>query len=158
LASREERFTIESRRADLLSPKAESAFLRTNAPTNLEPLRHVLIKMSCFFLYSASRRASLSAQASITLYYLFELQSPHVNASTKFNSFRNRTDAERFVGVGLGGVLEHVTIEEISESTANKLKRGSPEQVNGGVLYRVDQANYRRMHSIWHRVLQMFQK
>ena len=114
--------------------------------------------MSCYFLYSASRRASLSAQASITVYYVFELQSPHVNASTKFNSFRNRTDANRFVDVGLGGVLEHVTIEEISESTANKLKRGPPEQIDGGILYRLDQADYRRMHSIWHRVLQVFQK
>ena len=92
------------------------------------------------------------------MYYLFELKSPHVTASAKFNSFRNRTDAERFVGVGLGGVLDHVKIEEISESTANKLKHGSPEQINGGVLYSVDQADYRRMHSIWHRVLRMFQK
>jgi hypothetical protein len=114
--------------------------------------------MSCFFLYSASRRASLSAQVANTVYYLFELKSPHVTASAKFNRFRNRTDAEGFVRVGLGGVLDYVKIEEISESTANKLKHGSPEQVNGGVLYRVDQANYRRMHSIWHRVVQMFQK
>jgi hypothetical protein len=115
-------------------------------------------EMSCFFLYSASRRASLSAQASVTVYYLFELQSPHVNASTKFNSFRNRTDAERFVGVGLGGVLEHVTIEEISESTANKLKHGPPKQIDGGVLYGVDQTDYRQMHSTWQRILRMFQK
>ena len=114
--------------------------------------------MSCFFLYSALRRASLSAQVANTVYYLFELKSPHVTASAKFNRFRNRTEAEGLVRVGLGGVLDHVKIEEISESTANKLKRGSPEQVNGGVLYRVDQANYRRMHSIWHRVVQMFQK
>ena len=114
--------------------------------------------MSCFFLYSALLRASLSAQASITVYYVFELQSPHVNASTKFNSFRNRTDAERFVDVGLGGVLEHVTIEEISESTADKLKRGPPEQIDGGVLYKLDWADYRRMHSIWQRFLRMFQK
>ena len=109
-------------------------------------------------MYSASRRASLSAQVANTVYYLFELKSPHVTASAKFNRFRNRTDAEGFVRVGLGGVFDHVKIEEISESTANKLKRGSPERINGGVLYRVDQANYRRMHSIWHRVLQMFQK
>lgn len=115
-------------------------------------------EMSCFFLYSASRRASLSAQASVTVYYLFELQSPHVNASTKFNSFRNRTDAERFVGVGLGGVLEHVTIEEISESTANKLKHGPPKQIDGGVLFGVDQTDYRQMHSTWQRILRMFQK
>ena len=114
--------------------------------------------MSCFFLYSASRRASLSAQASITVYYLFELQSPHVNATAKFNSFRNRTDAERFVDVGLGGVLEHVKIEEISESKANKFKQGSPEQVNGGVLYSLDQADYRRLHSPWQRFLRMLQK
>jgi len=114
--------------------------------------------MSCFFLYSASRRASLSAQVSITVYYLFELESPHVNASTKFNSFRNRTDAERFVGVGLGGVLEHVKIEEINESTANKLKRGPPEQIDGGVLYSLDRAEYRRMHSVWQRVLRVFRK
>jgi hypothetical protein len=114
--------------------------------------------MSCFFLFSASRRASLSAQAANTVYYLFELQSPHVNASAKFNSFRNRTDAERFVGVGLGGVLERVQIEEISESTANKLRRGPPEQIDGGVLYSLDWAEYRRMHSIWQRILRMFQK
>jgi len=158
LASREERFTIESRRADLLSPKAESAFLRTNAPTNLEPLRHVLIKMSCFFLYSALRRASLSAQAANTVYYLFELKSPHVTASAKFNGFRNRTDAEGLIRLGLGGVLDHVKIEEISESTAIKLKHGPSEQVNGGVLYSVDWADYRRMNSIWHRVLRMFLK
>jgi hypothetical protein len=113
--------------------------------------------MSCFFLYSASRRASLSAQASITVYYLFELQSPHVNASAKFNSFRNRTDAERFVGVGLGGVLEHVNIEEINELTANKLKHGPPKQIDGGVLYSLDWADYRRMHSIWQRIFRMFQ-
>jgi hypothetical protein len=114
--------------------------------------------MSCFFLCSASRRASLSAQSAKTVYYLFELKSPHVDASTKFNSFRNRTDAERFVGVGVGGVLERVKIEEISESTANKLKRGPPEQIGGGVLYSVDWADYRRVHSIWHRVLRVFQK
>ena len=101
---------------------------------------------------------SLSAQVSITVYYLFELQSPHVNATAKFNSFRNRTDAERFVHVGLGGVLEHVTIQEVSESTANKLKRRPPEQIDGGVLYGVDKTDYRRMHSIWQRVLRMFQK
>ena len=92
------------------------------------------------------------------MYYLFELQSPHVNATAKFNSFRNRTDAERFVGVGLGGVLEHVTIEEISESTANKLKRGPPKQIDGGVLFSVDQRDYRRTHSIWQRILRIFQK
>ncbi|HYY27649.1 MAG TPA: hypothetical protein VE860_06885, partial [Chthoniobacterales bacterium] len=86
------------------------------------------------------------------------LQSPHVNGSAKFNTFRNRTDADRFVDVGLGGVLEHVRIEEISESTANKLKRGPPEQIDGGVLYKLDWADYRRTHSIWQRFLRMFQK
>ena len=131
--------------------------IRTDPPINLEPLRDVL-KMSCFFLYSASRRASLSAQAANTLYYLFELRSPHVNASAKFNRFRNRTDAERFVGVGLDGVLEHVRIEEISESMAKKLKLGPPEEIDGGVLYRLDWPEYRRMHSIWQRVLRMFQR
>jgi hypothetical protein len=114
--------------------------------------------MSCFFLYSASRRASLSAQAANTLYYLFELRSPHVNASAEFNRFRNRADAERFVGVGLEGVLEHVRIEEISESMAKKLKLGPPEEIDGGVLYRLDWPEYRRMHSIWQRVLRMFQR
>jgi hypothetical protein len=114
--------------------------------------------MSCFFLYSALRRESLSAQAANTVYYLFELKSPHVSGSSKFNRFRNRTDAEGFVRVGLGGVLDHVKIEEISESTANKLKPSSPENVNGGVLYRVDRADYRRMNSIWQRVLRMFLK
>jgi len=114
--------------------------------------------MSCFFLYSALRRASLSAQAANTVYYLFELKSPHVAGSAKFNRFRNRTDAEGFVSVGLGGVLDHVKIEEINESTANKLKHGLPEQVNGGVLYILDRADYRRMNSIWHRVLRMFLK
>jgi hypothetical protein len=114
--------------------------------------------MSCFFLYSASRRANLSAQAAHTVYYLFELKSPHVNATAKFNRFRNRTDAEGFVSVGLGGVLDHVEIEEISESIAIKFKQGSPEPVNGGVLYSLDQADYRRMHSIWHRLLRMLQK
>jgi hypothetical protein len=114
--------------------------------------------MSCFFLYSASRRASLSAQVANTVYYLFELKSPHVAGSSKFNRFRNRTEAERFVGVGLGGFLDHVKIKEVSESTAKKLKHGPPEQVNGGVLYSVDPADYRRMHSIWHRVLRIFQK
>jgi hypothetical protein len=89
--------------------------------------------------------------------YLFELKSPHTTASAKFNSFRNRTDAEAFIRVGLGGVLDHVKIEEINEPTANKLKHDSPEQVNGGVLYSVDQAEYRRMHSLSHRVLRLFQ-
>ena len=114
--------------------------------------------MSCFFLYSASRRASLSAQVANTVYYLFELKSPHVNASAKFNRFRNRTDAEGFIRVGLGGVLDHVKIEEISETTANKLKHKPSKQIDGGVLYRLDQADYRRMHSIWHRVLRIFKK
>jgi hypothetical protein len=114
--------------------------------------------MSCFFLYSALRRASLSAQVADTVYYLFELKSPHVNATAKFNRFRNRTDAEGFIRIGLGGVLDDVKIEEVSASTANKLKHGAPEQVNGGVLYSVDRADYRRMHSVWHRVLRMFQK
>ena len=114
--------------------------------------------MSCFFLYSALRRASLSAQVANTVYYLFELKSPHVTASAKFNRFRNRTDAEGFIRVGLGGVLEQVKIEEISEPTANKLKHGSPENVNGGVLYSVDRAEYRRMNSIWQRILWKFLK
>jgi hypothetical protein len=114
--------------------------------------------MSCFFLCSALRRASLRAQVANTVYYVFELKSPHVAASAKFNSFRNRTDAEAFIRVGLGGLLDHVKIEEISESTANKLKHGSPENVNGGVLYRVHGADYRRMNSVWHRVLRMFLK
>ena len=114
--------------------------------------------MSCYFLFSASRRAGLSAQVSITVYYLFELQSPHVNGSAKFNRFRNRRDAERFVGVGLGGVLEHVNIEEVNESTANRLKHGPPEQIDGGVLYSLDRADYRRMNSVWERILRTFQK
>jgi hypothetical protein len=109
--------------------------------------------MSWFFLYSALRRVNLSAQVANSVYYLFELKSPHITASAKFNRFRNRTDAEGFVRVGLGGVLDHVKIEEISESTANKFKHRPPEQINGGVLYSLDQADYRRMHSIWHRVL-----
>ena len=113
--------------------------------------------MSCFFLYSALRRADLSAQAATPVYYLFELKSPHVTASAGFNRFRNRTDAEAFIRVGLGGVLDHVKIEEINESAANKLKHDSPEQVNGGVLYSVDQAEYRRMLSLSHRVLRLFQ-
>jgi hypothetical protein len=114
--------------------------------------------MSCFFLYSASRRANLSAQAAHTVYYLFELKSPHVNGTAKFNRFRNRTDAEGFVSAGIGGVLDHVEIEEISESKANKFKQGSPEQVNGGVLYSLDQADYRRLRSPWQRLLGMMQK
>jgi hypothetical protein len=114
--------------------------------------------MSCYFLYSALRRADLSAQAAKTVYYLFELKSPHVTATAKFNRFRNRTDAEGFVRVGLGGILDDVKIEEISGSTANKLKHGPPEEVNGGVLYSVDRADYRRMHSAWHRILRTFQK
>ena len=92
------------------------------------------------------------------MYYLFELKSPHVTGSAKFNRFRNRTDAEGFVRVGIGGVFDHVKIEEISASTANELKHGPPEQINGGVLYSVDRADYHRMHSIWHRVLRMFGK
>jgi hypothetical protein len=114
--------------------------------------------MSCFLLYSASRRSSLSAQVANTVYYLFELKSPHVTASAKFNRFRNRTDAEGFIRVGLGGVLDHVKIEEISETTASKLKYKPPKQIDGGVLYSLDQADYRRMHSIWYRVLRIFQK
>ena len=114
--------------------------------------------MSCFFLYSALRRASVSAQVANPVYHLFELKSPHVTASAEFNRFMNRKDAEMFIRDGLGGVLDHVKIEEISESTANKLKRGSPEQVNGGVLYSVNQADYRRVHSVWYRVLRLFQK
>lgn len=114
--------------------------------------------MSCFFLYSASHRPNLSAQVANSVYYLFELQSPHVTASKRFNSFRNRKDAEEFIRVGLGGVLDHVKIEEINGSTANKLKHdiATAEQVNGGVLYSVNEADYRRMHSIWHRLLRMF--
>jgi hypothetical protein len=152
-------FTIESNRTDLLSPKR---CVQTHArqrpwPTHLEPLPHPT-KMSCFFLYSASRRANLSAQAAHTVYYLFELKSPHVNASAKFNRFRNRTDAEGFVSAGIGGVLDHVEIEEISEAKANRFKLGSPEQVTGGVLYSLDQADYRRLHSLWHRLLRMLQR
>ena len=115
-------------------------------------------KMSCFFLYSASRRASLSAQVANTVYYLFEIKSPHVTASPKFNRFRNRTDAEGFIRAGLGGLVDHVKIEEISEATANNLKHNPPKQIDGGVLYSLHQADYRRMHSIWHRVLRIFQK
>jgi hypothetical protein len=114
--------------------------------------------MSCLFLYSASRRANLSAQAAHTVYYLFELKSPHVNGTAKFNRFRNRTDAEGFVSAGIGGVLDHVEIEEISEAKANKFKQGSPEQINGGVLYSLDQADYRRLRSPWQRLLGMLQK
>ena len=114
--------------------------------------------MSCFFLYSASRRENLSAQAAHTVYYLFELRSPHVNASAKFNRFRNRTDAEGFASAGIGGVLDHVEIEEISESKANKFKQSSPEQVNGGVLYSLALADYRRLRSPWQRFLQMLQR
>jgi hypothetical protein len=114
--------------------------------------------MSCFFLYSALRRASVSAQVANPAYHLFELKSPHVTASAVFNKFMNRKDAEMFIRDGLGGVLDHVKIEEISESTAKKLKTGPPIQVNGGVLYSVDTADYRRTNSIWHRVLRIFQK
>ena len=92
------------------------------------------------------------------MYYVFELKSPHISGSAKFNRFRNRTDAEGFVRVGLGGVLDHVKIEEINESTANKSNHGPPEQIGGGVLYSLDWADYRRMHSIWQRVLRVFQK
>jgi CRISPR/Cas system-associated protein endoribonuclease Cas2 len=113
--------------------------------------------MSCFFLYSALHRASLSAEVAKTKYYLFELKSPHVTASARFNKFRNRTDAEGYVSAGLGGVLDHVKIEEINESTADKLKHNSPEQVNGGVLYRVEEADYHRMNALWHRILRKFQ-
>jgi hypothetical protein len=67
-------------------------------------------------------------------------------------------DAEGFVRDGLGGALDHVKIEEISESTANRLKDTSPEQVDGGVLYSMERADYRRMNSIWHRVMRMFLK
>jgi hypothetical protein len=114
--------------------------------------------MSCFFLYSASRRANLSAQAAHPVYYLFELKSPHINGTAKFNRFRNRTDAEGFVSAGIGGVLDHVEIEEISESKASKFKQGSPEQVIGGVLHSLDQADYRRLRSPWQRFLWMLQK
>ena len=126
-------------------------------PTHLESLPHPT-KMSCFFLYSALRRADLSAQAANPVYYLFELKSPHVTASAGFNRFRNRTDAEELVRSGLGGILDHVKIEEVSESTAKLLKHGTPDEVNGGVLYSVDQADYRRMQSIWYRALRMLRK
>jgi hypothetical protein len=115
-------------------------------------------EMSCFFLYSALRRADLSAQAASPVYYLFELKSPHVTASAGFNRFRNRTDAEELVRSGLGGILDHVKIEEISASTANLLKHGTPDEVNGGVLYSIDEADYRRMQSIWYRALRMLRK
>ena len=115
-------------------------------------------KMSCFFLYSASRRSDLSAQVANPVYYLFELQSPHVTASAEFNRFRNRTDAAGFIRIGLCGVLDHEKIEEIDASTANKLKNDSAKQVNGGVLYCVDEADYRRTHSIWSRVWRMVLK
>ena len=131
--------------------------MRTKATTNSEPLS-ASTKMSCFFLYSALRRADLSAQAANTVYYLFELESPHVTATAKFNRFRNRTDAEGFVRVGLGGILDDVKIEQISGAAAKKLKHGAPERVNGGVLYNLDRADYRRMHSIWNRFLRMCQK
>ena len=114
--------------------------------------------MSCFFLYSALHRASLSAQEANSVYYLFELRSPHVTASAKFNSFRNRTDAEAMISAGLGGVLDHVEIEEISNSAARRAKRGTPEPINGGLLYKLDRADHRRLHSIWHRVMRLFQK
>jgi hypothetical protein len=114
--------------------------------------------MSCFFLYSASRRASLSAQAASEVYYLFELKSPHVTASAKFNQFRNRTDAAGLITTGIGGVLDHEKIEEISKSTANVLKHGPPEEINGGLLYRVDRADYLRMHSLWGRLMRLFQR
>jgi hypothetical protein len=114
--------------------------------------------MSCFFLYSASRRANLSAQAAHPVYYLFELQSPHVNASAKFNRFRNRTDAEGFVSAGVGGVLDHVEIHEISELKVKRYKQASPQPVNGGLLYSLDQAEYRRLRSPWQRFLWILQK
>ena len=114
--------------------------------------------MSCFFLYSASRRANLSAQAAQTVHYLFELKSPHVNGTAKFNRFRNRTDASGFVSAGIGGVLDHVEIEEISELKGSRFKQGSPETVIGGVLYRLDQADYRRLRSPWQRFLRMLQR
>jgi hypothetical protein len=114
--------------------------------------------MSCFFLYSALRRANVSAQVANPVYHLFELNSPHVTASAQFNRFMNRKDAEMFIRDGLGGVLDHVKIEEISQSRANKLKTGPPAQINGGVLYSVDTAAYRRANSIWYRVLRIFQK
>jgi hypothetical protein len=114
--------------------------------------------MSCFFLYSASRRANLSAQAAQTAYYLFELKSPHVNATAKFNRFRNRTDAAGYISAGIGGVLDHVEIEEISELKANKFKQRSPETVNGGMLYSLDSADYRRLRSPWQRFLWMLRR
>jgi hypothetical protein len=114
--------------------------------------------MSCFFLYSASRRPNLSAQAAHTVYYLFELKSPHVNGTEKFNRFRNRTDASGFVSAGIGGVLDHVEIEEISGLKVDRFKPGSSETINGEVLYGLDQADYRRLRSPWQRFLRMLQK
>ena len=114
--------------------------------------------MSCFFLYSALRRANLSAQAAKTVYYLFELESPHVKATPKFNRFRNRTDAEKYVSAGVGGILDDIKIEEISEAMANKMKPGAPERIQGGMLYTVEKADYRRAHSLWNRLLRAFQK
>jgi hypothetical protein len=34
----------------------------------------------------------------------------------------------------------------------------APKQIDGGVLYSLDWADYRRMHSIWQRIFRMFQK
>ena len=113
---------------------------------------------SCYFLYSASRRASLSAQVAKPIFYLFELQSPHVTASAKFNRFRNRTDAEGMISAGLGGVLDHVEIEEISKWEASGSKHGPAEKIDGGLLYALDRANYRRMRSLWRRGLRLFQR
>jgi hypothetical protein len=114
--------------------------------------------MSCFFLYSASRRANLSAQAAHTVYYLFELKSPHVNGTEKFNRFRNRTDASGFVSAGIGGVLDHVEIEEISGLKVDRFRPGSPETIHGGILYSLDQADFRRLRSPWQRFLRLLQK
>jgi hypothetical protein len=118
--------------------------VRTNAPSDFETLSARATIMSCFFLYSALCRLNLSAKATNTVYYLFELKSSHFIGTVKFNRFRNRTDAEGFVCTGLRGVLDDVKFEEISGSTAKKLKHGATEQVNGGVLHSVDWADYRR--------------
>jgi hypothetical protein len=77
--------------------------------------------MSCFFLYSALRRASVSAQVANPAYHLFELTSPHVTASAVFNKFMNRKDAEMFIRDGLGGVLDprRTTAEQIPSGTAS---------------------------------------
>ena len=90
------------------------------------------------------------------MYYICKLKSPYVAGSAKFNKFRNRSETEGFVRVGLGGLLDRVEIEEISELAANDLKHGPLEEIDGGVHYGLDPADYRRMHSVWYRVLRNF--